>query len=67
MGSEPILSELSLAPQIRLNSSKLMYKAFISEVHALWIRSNMEVTYHFKMITKSIGLEVTAYVKVKQR
>ena len=25
--------ELSLAPQIRLNSSKLLYKAFICEVH----------------------------------
>ena len=35
--------ELSLAPQIRQNSSKLLYKTFISEVHVLWLRSNMEV------------------------
>ena len=43
-----MVSELSLAPQIRLNSSKILYKAFISEVHVLWLRSNMEVTYHFE-------------------
>ena len=35
--------ELSLAPQIRLNSSKLLHKAFISEVNVLCLRSNMEV------------------------
>ena len=42
------INELSLAPQIRLNSSKLLYKAFISEVHVLCLRSNVEVMYHFK-------------------
>ena len=56
------LFELSLAPQIRLNSSKLLYKALISEVHVLCLRSNVEVTYHFKRVTK-----VTSYVKVRER
>ena len=36
--------ELSLAMQIRLNSSNILYKAFISEVHVLCLRSNVEVT-----------------------
>ena len=59
-----IIIELSLAPQIRHNSSKSLYKAFISEVHVLWLRSNVEVMY-LKMVTKAIGLEVTSYVKVR--
>ena len=48
MFSKNKVSELSQAPQIRHNSSKSLYKAFISEVHVLWLRSNMEVMYYFK-------------------
>ena len=40
--------ELYLAPQIRLNSSNILYKAFISEVHVLCLRSNVEVMEHFE-------------------
>ena len=40
--------ELSLALQIRHNSSKLLYEAFIFEVHVLWLRSNVEVMHYFK-------------------
>ena len=35
--------ELSLAQQIRLNSSNSLYKTFIYEVHVLSLSSNMEV------------------------
>ena len=49
--------ELSLAPQIRLNSSKLLYRAFILEVHVLCLRSNVEVMYHFKNGNKINGIK----------
>ena len=35
--------ELSLALQIRHNSSKIQFETFISEVHVLHLRSNVEV------------------------
>ena len=38
MNKKLFQDELSLAPQIRLNSSNKLYKAFISEVHVLWLR-----------------------------
>ena len=36
--------KLSLARQIRLNSSNSLYKAFIYEVYVLSLKSNVEVT-----------------------
>ena len=50
------LCTISLALQIRHTSSELLHKAFISEVHVLWLRSNMEVTQHFKNGNKIYGI-----------
>ena len=42
------MNYLWLCVQIRQNSSNLLYKAFIYEVHVLSLRSNVKVMYHFE-------------------